>query len=263
MPNMDGIELSSKIKEINPNQSIIIVSAYNDTEYLLKFIEMNIRQFIQKPIDVDNMLEVLYHTSKSIVNEKMVEEYRESLEHSNKELHDKNKKLETLVRILETKILQISKEDDKSLYDTNTENTKIALSDLNELKELEIDIDGTSTLVNMTKNINPSSILVLGGLFLNYANIISKYTLYKELSLNIKSLANALNSETEHFSENFDKVSTLLESFIYVLHMWRNEISHKNFLHAVEFHPSMIYDLQTIISIVNTTKKNNREFINV
>ena len=266
MPRMNGIELSSKIKEMNPNQSIIIVSAYNDTEYLLKFIEMNIRQFIQKPIDVDNMLEVLYHASKSIVNEKMVEEYRESLEHSNKELHDKNKRLESLVRILDAKILQISKENKDSISDTDLVSAKIVQSDLNELKELEIDINGASILVNLTKNINISSIHVLGSLFLNYATIISKYTVYENLSLNMKALANELNNEAQHFIDKFHETSTLLESFIYVLHMWRRKISHENFHHAIEFHPSMIYDLQTIIAIVNSTDKkieSNMEFLNV
>ena len=254
MPSMDGIELTTKIREINHDQCIIIVSAYNDNDYLLKFINLNIRQFIQKPIDVDNMLETLYHTSKAIVNEKMVEEYRESLEESNKELTLKNKELQSLVRILDSKLLQIAKNSTGDEISVNTTEATMSKENLDELKELEVDIGGAAVLINLSKNLTASNIQVLGSLFLSYAKILAIYKPYSELSQKIDELGVALNNAPENFIKRVTDISTLLESFIYVLRMWRAKVVHIEFSQAFELHSSMINDISTIITIVDGTQ---------
>ncbi len=254
MPKMDGIELSTKIREIHPNQCIIIVSAYNDSNYLLKFINMNIRYFMQKPIEIDNMLETLYYTAKSIVNEKMVEEYRADLEQSNKELHTKNKELESLVRILDSKLVQIGQSKKVTIKKDDLEHAKLETADLNELKELEIDISGAAVLINLSKNITTSNIQVLGDLFLSYAKIIASYKIYEELSTSILSLGNTLNEAPQNFIDRVSDIATLLESFIYVLRIWRGKVESEEFQSAIEFHSSMINDLSTIIAIVSGTE---------
>ena len=66
MPSMDGIELTQEIKKINPHQSIIIISAHNDSVYLQKFINLNVDQFISKPFDTHNILYAIYTVSKKI-----------------------------------------------------------------------------------------------------------------------------------------------------------------------------------------------------
>ena len=250
MPNMDGIGLTTKIREINHDQCIIIVSAYNDNDYLLKFINLNIRQFIQKPIDVDNMLETLYHTSKAIVNEKMVEEYRESLEETNKELTLKNKELESLVRILDSKLRQSGKNGSSESLSIDTKEATISTDNLDELKELEADIGGTAILINLSKNLTATNIQVLASLFLSYSEILTKYKPYSELSNKINELGVALNNAPQNFIRRVTDIATLLESFIYVLRMWRTEVVHSEFSKAFELHSSMTNDISTIIAIV-------------
>ncbi|SFV62894.1 response regulator receiver domain protein (CheY-like) [hydrothermal vent metagenome] len=68
MPKMDGIELSRRIREIDPDQQIIILSAHTDSEYLLELINFGIAQFITKPIDHNRLLNTLYEVSKKITN---------------------------------------------------------------------------------------------------------------------------------------------------------------------------------------------------
>jgi len=254
MPSMDGIELTTKIREINHDQCIIIVSAYSDNDYLIKFINLNIRQFIQKPIDVDNMLETLYYTSKAIVNEKMVEEYRESLEESNKELTLKNKELQSLVRILDSKLLQIAKNSTTEERSVNSTEATMSQEHLDELKELEVDIGGAAVLVSLSKNLTASNIKVLGSLFLSYSEILSIYKPYNELSQKINELGVALNNAPENFIKRVTDISTLLESFIYVLRMWRAKVVHIEFSKAFELHSSMTNDISTIIAIVDGTQ---------
>lgn len=66
MPNLDGIALSKKIYEINKEQELVVLSAYNDKEYLLKLINLGISQFITKPIDIDKFIVLIYTLCEKI-----------------------------------------------------------------------------------------------------------------------------------------------------------------------------------------------------
>lgn len=50
MPNMNGIEMVKKIRNKNPNIPIIITSGFE--KEFDKFTEMNITQYIVKPVDI-------------------------------------------------------------------------------------------------------------------------------------------------------------------------------------------------------------------
>ena len=69
MSGMDGIALSRKIREINPTQIIIVISASNDIEKISESIEVGVNSFIQKPIDTQKILDML-STINSIVTKK-------------------------------------------------------------------------------------------------------------------------------------------------------------------------------------------------
>jgi len=59
MPEMDGIALSRKIREINPTQIIVVISASNDITKISETIEIGVNSFVQKPIDTDKIIELL------------------------------------------------------------------------------------------------------------------------------------------------------------------------------------------------------------
>ena len=66
MPKLDGVELTKKIYEINNSQIIIVLSAFDDSCYLLPLINLGIEQFIKKPIDYQELLKVLLNSSKKM-----------------------------------------------------------------------------------------------------------------------------------------------------------------------------------------------------
>ncbi len=66
MPKMDGVELTQKIYEQNPMQIVIVLSAHDDSQYLLPLINLGIEQFLKKPIDFQELLKVLLKTAKKI-----------------------------------------------------------------------------------------------------------------------------------------------------------------------------------------------------
>ena len=73
MSGMDGIELARKIREINPNQIIIVISASNDMEKISESIEVGVNSFIQKPIDTKKIIELLNNVVSMIAKKKKVE----------------------------------------------------------------------------------------------------------------------------------------------------------------------------------------------
>ncbi|MFA7611288.1 MAG: response regulator transcription factor [Sulfurimonas sp.] len=66
MPRINGVELVETLYRINPNQIVIIVSAYDDSKYLLPLINLGIEQFVKKPIDYQDLLRVLLNASKKL-----------------------------------------------------------------------------------------------------------------------------------------------------------------------------------------------------
>jgi len=68
MPNKNGIELSKDILALNEDQSIIIISAYDDSHYLIDLINLGIGYFITKPFTSDKFIEVLYKCCLHIKN---------------------------------------------------------------------------------------------------------------------------------------------------------------------------------------------------
>lgn len=59
MSEMDGIELSRRIREINKDQIIIVISASQDLEKISQTIQVGVNSFVQKPIDSKKIIDIL------------------------------------------------------------------------------------------------------------------------------------------------------------------------------------------------------------
>jgi len=70
MPHMNGVSLAHAIKKLEKEQSIIVLSAYPDSEYLLELINIGLSQFITKPINHQVFLEVLDDVASLITEKK-------------------------------------------------------------------------------------------------------------------------------------------------------------------------------------------------
>jgi len=81
MPELNGVGMIKKMKEIKPDQRFIVTSACEESSYLLELINLGVSQFLLKPIQTEQMIQVLYNVVKSIYNERKVVEYTEQLKH--------------------------------------------------------------------------------------------------------------------------------------------------------------------------------------
>ena len=59
MEGIDGIELTRRIREINPKQIVIVISGSNDMTKIAESIEVGVNSFIQKPIDTKKIIDLL------------------------------------------------------------------------------------------------------------------------------------------------------------------------------------------------------------
>lgn len=71
MPNMDGISMLEAIHKLSPKQKFIIVSAYKDEEKLLKSIELKVLGYFVKPLNVDNVMEMLKKAKEEVLKDKV------------------------------------------------------------------------------------------------------------------------------------------------------------------------------------------------
>lgn len=66
MPNMDGFAMSQEIKNLNPKTEIIIMSAFDDKEKLLSYINLHVFHFVKKPVKLTTLTKVLHEALKSL-----------------------------------------------------------------------------------------------------------------------------------------------------------------------------------------------------
>ena len=66
MPKLNGLKMSKKIKELNPTQEIIIISAYTEIDYFVESIKIGISTYILKPLELNQMNRELYKIAKRL-----------------------------------------------------------------------------------------------------------------------------------------------------------------------------------------------------
>ncbi len=74
MPNKDGMSMIDEIRELTPNQRFIIVSAHKNEDDLLKLINLRVLGYFVKPLNIDNMMEMLKKAKEEVLADNKVEE---------------------------------------------------------------------------------------------------------------------------------------------------------------------------------------------
>ena len=59
MPYMDGLEMAERLREIHPSIKVVLFSGFDDFEYAQKAIKLNIIEYILKPVNAEEMMEIL------------------------------------------------------------------------------------------------------------------------------------------------------------------------------------------------------------
>lgn len=78
MPKMSGIELTKAIKADHPEQAIIIVSAHNESEYLLELINVGVEHYVLKPVHMMDFAKVLNTLASHIYNTRQYDRHHQT-----------------------------------------------------------------------------------------------------------------------------------------------------------------------------------------
>lgn len=142
MPRMDGIALANNVKELFPDCKIIFLSGYSDVEYLKSAIRLKAVDYVEKPVDLKELEELISKTVGQCLDEKAKKREEEELKlRADKSIpYIKNKLAEMLVGIdkFDNEIFSEYLEHAKInlSLDKNFVCTVIAFNDLRKLEEL-------------------------------------------------------------------------------------------------------------------------------
>lgn len=80
MPHMDGLEMIEEIRQDDPEIHAIIITAHNEPEYFVKAINTGIDNFIVKPVEMQQLMNVLSKSAKTVKIKKEHKDYATHLE---------------------------------------------------------------------------------------------------------------------------------------------------------------------------------------
>jgi DNA-binding response OmpR family regulator len=72
MTKLDGLDMTIKIKELNENTPIVVLSAFSDKDKLLKAIDIGITKYFIKPFDPEEVLEYLIFLAKKLNKSRII-----------------------------------------------------------------------------------------------------------------------------------------------------------------------------------------------
>lgn len=75
MPKIDGLEMARQMKESLPDVQVIITTAFGDSDYLLRAIEIGLNGYLIKPINKNNLFKFLNESARHVLAQKAKERF--------------------------------------------------------------------------------------------------------------------------------------------------------------------------------------------
>lgn len=73
MPRLDGLDMATAIKAMDPATPVILVTAHSDTEFFLRSIDIGIDGYVVKPVEADALLSLLSKQAASLLESRATE----------------------------------------------------------------------------------------------------------------------------------------------------------------------------------------------
>lgn len=80
MPHMNGIDMLTAIREVNSNIPVLFLSAYNDSDYFMQAIELDVDGYILKPLVLKQFSKTLFKVVQKINLLSLKDDYQKKLE---------------------------------------------------------------------------------------------------------------------------------------------------------------------------------------
>lgn len=77
MPLINGIEMIQKVRPLDKEIPILLVSAIEDIDVIIQALELNVNNFLKKPIDLPEIVQAIEKSAKLLFAQKYLEEEKE------------------------------------------------------------------------------------------------------------------------------------------------------------------------------------------
>lgn len=281
MPVMNGIDMIEYIREINPEQKIIAISAHDEPAILMDLMRKGISSFILKPINLNDLLTVLYPVCRDADAQKVNVELFEMLQ-------EERKKLKNLVKLLSSHLDTVNIKNDQigALYaqtqtedrsqllkeyfakdeDQGLEKVLFMTDDSEEIRERLNEIPDELSLY--AQNAQIRHIQKIEEDILKISNILFRYTPFLDpLAENLKELSSVIAEKNDFITLLNNKSDLVLKLFdavcidlsLYVKRFSTESMAMRNIHHI---HQPTSLSIQQIIGLVrpDQTESGDIEF---
>lgn len=269
MPVMNGIDMIERIREINPEQKIIAISAHDESSILINLMRKGVSSFILKPINLNELLTVLYPVCRDADAQKINIELFDVLQ-------EERKKLKKMVKLLASHLHAVNVKNDQigTLYsqtqtegrsellqeyfakdeDQGSEKVLFISDDSEEIRELLNEIP--DELSSYTQNAQIRHIRKIHEDLSKISNILFRYTPFLDpLAENLKELSRVIAEENDFIGLLTNKPDLVLKLFdavcidlsLYVKRFSTESMAMRNIHHI---HQPTSLSIQQIIALV-------------
>jgi signal transduction histidine kinase len=142
MPKLDGLRMSEKIKAIDPDVQILVISAHSETEYFVDSIKVGIDGYLFKPLNVKQLISTIASVIKSIKNKEELQKARM--------LQERQEKHQALADML----FNIAHQWKQPLSVISTASSSIELTNEDNIATKESNIMYSKSIANATMYLN-------------------------------------------------------------------------------------------------------------
>lgn len=252
MPKMTGLELIKNISKLNKNIKFIVLSGYDDFEYVKEAFKLGVQDYLLKPVSVDELKDIL---NKIIITLKEEQQIKISQE---------NKTHQYMEAILENKLNKLfsgSQPSEENIIDTFNELNIVFPYSFFSVGALSFSEDNTEgrNLENIRlcfdkvrdEFINKSEIVIFYFYDLNHKLVFifnhSKNIKIKQLKDYLIKLMNSLNESMNLLC--FSSISEIGDNIKSIF------ISHFQAIEALEYR--LVYDVNEVIEYAKIKDKNS------
>jgi len=125
MPGMDGIEVLKRVKEINPDTEVIVITGHGDMDSAIEALQYGASDFINKPIRHDILTLSLDRAQKKLAVRQKLKEYTHDLENmvkiATEEIKRKSEFLDKLIISSQDGIVATDEKGEIIIYNPGAE----------------------------------------------------------------------------------------------------------------------------------------------
>ncbi len=148
MPEMTGLELIRRAKELHPRMKTVVISGYSEFDYAMEAIKLKVENYILKPLDPQKITEIFEHL-REVLDEEQKNQKREQYLRSEYELRRSS---ETGHCDFQTELIRKMEEGKNSEIDTLVEEMFRAAADGDKMNEICLKILRNSVLYFRLEN---------------------------------------------------------------------------------------------------------------